>query len=568
MTPASGCGPLVGLGDPRAVERRQLPTRAWRRRAARARPPGRRRSRRRSAAGRRARSSPSAGPFAGSPRPRGRRRSAPEPRPRHVRVPPRQQVWQRSGDDPSVAQELIEIETARAMVLERAPRLPSEPVPLREAHGRVLAEPVVAVDDVPGFDNSAMDGFAVLAADSQGASGDAPRGLGWSTSRAPAIPRSARAVARRGDRDLHRRGRPGRRRRGGPRRGHPPRRRRGQPDGGGRRRDGTSAARARTSGPASAVLDGGIALGAAELGVLASVGHAEVVVRPPPASWPCCSPATSWSSPERRSGPGQIRDSNAYSVPPLAEAAGAELRLGRDRRRRSRGDPRGAGAGAGGRRGRRLRRRLGRRARPRPPGARGARRRAGLLGRLAAAREADLLRGRPGRDAGLRPARQSRSRRWSPSCSSSGRRCGSCRAPIRPGRRVTARFDRRLPKVEGRAEAIRVGLEAGERGWSATPTGPAGLARAHLDARRRRPRLRPDRARRRPGRGADRGRAAALRRESAQRARAFASPERRSGLPGPSRSRRQRSRRRFASSRLERAVRPPRARIPRRGSRR
>ena len=39
------------------------------------------------------------------------------------------------------------------------------------------------------------------------------------------------------------------------------------------------------------------------------------------------------------------------------------------------------------------------------------------------------------------------------------------------GQRVTARFTDDYRKVEGRAEAIRVGLEAGEGGWSATPTG-------------------------------------------------------------------------------------------------
>jgi molybdopterin molybdotransferase len=36
-----------------------------------------------------------------------------------------------------------------------------EKVPLAQAMGRVLAEPVVAQEDLPAFDNSAMDGFAV-----------------------------------------------------------------------------------------------------------------------------------------------------------------------------------------------------------------------------------------------------------------------------------------------------------------------------------------------------------------------------------------------------------------------
>jgi molybdopterin molybdotransferase len=41
----------------------------------------------------------------------------------------------------------------------------TEPVPLRLAHGRVLAEPVVAHHPLPPWDNSAMDGYAVRSAD-------------------------------------------------------------------------------------------------------------------------------------------------------------------------------------------------------------------------------------------------------------------------------------------------------------------------------------------------------------------------------------------------------------------
>ncbi len=53
-------------------------------------------------------------------------------------------------------------------------RLPSETVPLDEALGRVLAEDVRAEVDVPGFDRSNMDGFAVRAADTFGATESAP----------------------------------------------------------------------------------------------------------------------------------------------------------------------------------------------------------------------------------------------------------------------------------------------------------------------------------------------------------------------------------------------------------
>lgn len=53
-------------------------------------------------------------------------------------------------------------------VLQRVPRLPAEPVPLARARGRVLAADVIATRALPGFDNSAMDGYAVRAADLPG----------------------------------------------------------------------------------------------------------------------------------------------------------------------------------------------------------------------------------------------------------------------------------------------------------------------------------------------------------------------------------------------------------------
>ena len=43
--------------------------------------------------------------------------------------------------------------------------LPAEEIALEDALGRVLAEDVRAGVDVPGFDRSNMDGFAVRAAD-------------------------------------------------------------------------------------------------------------------------------------------------------------------------------------------------------------------------------------------------------------------------------------------------------------------------------------------------------------------------------------------------------------------
>lgn len=58
-------------------------------------------------------------------------------------------------------------------VVGRGP-LPAETIPLEAALGRVLAEDVRATVDVPGFDRSNMDGFAVRAVDTFGATEEEP----------------------------------------------------------------------------------------------------------------------------------------------------------------------------------------------------------------------------------------------------------------------------------------------------------------------------------------------------------------------------------------------------------
>ena len=59
--------------------------------------------------------------------------------------------------------DLITIDEARRRVLAAVTRLGDEPVTLRQALGRVLAEEVSSTLPVPPFDSSAMDGFAVVA---------------------------------------------------------------------------------------------------------------------------------------------------------------------------------------------------------------------------------------------------------------------------------------------------------------------------------------------------------------------------------------------------------------------
>ncbi|MRG61147.1 molybdopterin molybdenumtransferase MoeA [Agromyces sp. CFH 90414] len=64
----------------------------------------------------------------------------------------------------------VEVEVHLADLLAATHRLPAVTVPLAAALGRVLATDVVAVQPVPRFDNSAMDGYAVRRADVIGAS--------------------------------------------------------------------------------------------------------------------------------------------------------------------------------------------------------------------------------------------------------------------------------------------------------------------------------------------------------------------------------------------------------------
>jgi molybdopterin molybdotransferase len=63
---------------------------------------------------------------------------------------------------------LLSLEEAQNLILERARPLESEVIALEQAAGRVLAEPARARVDLPPFPSSAMDGFAVRAADTPG----------------------------------------------------------------------------------------------------------------------------------------------------------------------------------------------------------------------------------------------------------------------------------------------------------------------------------------------------------------------------------------------------------------
>ena len=208
-------------------------------------------------------------------------------------------------------------------MLERVSPLGTESVPLREAFDRILADDIESVDPVPGFDNSSMDGFAVRAADTSGASPESPatlllvdesragrpassalragQAIGISTG--AVIPEGADSVVRSEDTRV----------------------RDGQVAIGVEVEPGNNVRHAGDDiEPGVTVLHRGARLGAAELGVLASVGIAEVAC----AGRPRLGVLTTGDEllePGEAARPGGVRNSNAYTIPPLALSAGADV---------------------------------------------------------------------------------------------------------------------------------------------------------------------------------------------------------------------------------------------------
>lgn len=72
------------------------------------------------------------------------------------------------------AKAMISVEEAQAKVLEGVTLLGVETADLAECVGRVLAQNLMAPHDLPPFDNSAMDGYALRAEDTASATPDAP----------------------------------------------------------------------------------------------------------------------------------------------------------------------------------------------------------------------------------------------------------------------------------------------------------------------------------------------------------------------------------------------------------
>lgn len=81
---------------------------------------------------------------------------------------------------------MISVAEAIQIVRNKTPQLNSESVSLPQARGRILAENIIADTDLPPFDRSQMDGYAVCAADVQAGTpvrlkivGESAAGRGW-----------------------------------------------------------------------------------------------------------------------------------------------------------------------------------------------------------------------------------------------------------------------------------------------------------------------------------------------------------------------------------------------------
>src|SRR6266851_1447230 len=213
---------------------------------------------------------------------------------------------------------LIDADEAAALVLDRSSVLPKERVAIGEAVGRVLAEDMSAPAELPAFATSAVDGFAVRADDG----GEALRVVGESAAGRPFAGRVERGTAARiltggvlpagadtvamvedvrlaGEtvtvpKDL---------------------------------RAGINFHRPGADVKAGElVLKAGTQLGAAELGLAAALGFAQVhVYRRPRVA--LMSTGDELVEVGRKPGPGQITDSNRWALLAALREAGAEVRI-------------------------------------------------------------------------------------------------------------------------------------------------------------------------------------------------------------------------------------------------
>ena len=223
----------------------------------------------------------------------------------------------------------IAFEDARATVLESIEPLGTESVSMPAARGRTLREPITSPGDVPPFDNAAMDGYAVRAADVPENGTTLP--IAFSTESGVALPslppQSCARITT----------------------GHPlppgadavvrkertERNNDGDPD---RIRFTTVPAEGQNVRPAGediaagdVVLESGTVIGPAEASLLASVGRTDFTVAVPPRVLVLAT-GSELVGADQEPGPGQIRDANGPSLALRVESAGGQpcLRRGPD----------------------------------------------------------------------------------------------------------------------------------------------------------------------------------------------------------------------------------------------
>jgi molybdopterin molybdotransferase len=230
---------------------------------------------------------------------------------------------------------LLSVEQALTRILSHFQPVKTESVPLSEATKRVLALDIAAADDLPLFDNSSMDGFAIRAVDSSNAApasrvtlsvvADIPAGSSPTMTLAPGqaarimtgaqLPRGADSVVAVEDTDFH-------------------------------NRDAGSAApeQVQISKPVKSgenvrprgmdvhagdiVLRKGHTINAQSAALLAMLGYSEIELykRPRLALFSSGDELLAVDAPLE---PGKIRDSNSYMLAALVESTGTEvLRLG------------------------------------------------------------------------------------------------------------------------------------------------------------------------------------------------------------------------------------------------
>lgn len=214
--------------------------------------------------------------------------------------------------------DLLSVDEALARILDRAGPLPGETVRTDQATGRVLAEAAAARVDLPPFDSSAMDGFALRASDAPGelpvafrvaagspAPGPLPDGAAAGIATGGAVPDGADAVVpielvddRGASVVIHEpiaAGQHIRPRSGDVRKG-------------------------------ATVLERGTRLRAAQIGSLAAVGAGEVVCSAQPRV-AVLATGSELRAPGNELGPGQIYESNRAMIAAVLRRAGAEVEV-------------------------------------------------------------------------------------------------------------------------------------------------------------------------------------------------------------------------------------------------